>query len=359
MIEAGSFPLPESVLVVKQEKISQPIGEMTYSEVECLGTLVDEVVYISDSEEADLSLLKDLEAEESENPFIREINEGTQQMEVEQEVGRSDETLQQLKQFETASVHHVLNDKQQKVQKENSAPSTSTGAIPKPRYQPGPKSSKPKRFRSADLQYIDNSSDDSPSPGKESTDAILSHSLNDDFSVFLSSQPIATDAEPVIVPFADEANHFTFAQSSSETGGSTDPSCFLVQLRSVSFEKNVNFEIQLSLPQYSIYNIIVKDESVKNVLNVSDLEFASVMNLLELLGKYEYSENISRSSRGDFITQQLDLFFSTQIKFKTFQFHVDDNKFSCTSQTSNSTVNVTAAIASETAIGLNGIKGSR
>lgn len=354
-MDVENFPLPESVVVIKQEILSKPSEEMEYTDVECLGTLVDKTICISDSEEEDTSLCRDLQLEDSPNMFLREINQDTQPMEdiAETEgmvVGHSDETLRQLKNFETATVRQLINDKQRKMQtalKENacnqSRPTSS---------RPGPKCSKKKTTIPGNLQYLDD--EDSSSPGNELTSPTLSHVLNDDFNVFLSSQLVIEEPLVTTHTVKEDDIPFTFAkQSSSGTSGSTDPTCFVVNLNRVSFEKNKIFELQMSIPQYSLFNIIARDENVKEILNQNELEYTSLLNLLQLTEKYEYYPGVIRCSRSgksasDFIIQNLDQFFSTQIKFKTFQLYSDNDTISCSIQTYNSGVNVSNAIDPET-----------
>jgi hypothetical protein len=102
----------------------------------------------------------------------------------------------------------------------------------------------------------------------------------------------------------------------------SETTCFIVQLQRVVFEKNIKFELHVNLEQHS--SIVINKESVQSILNISDLQFSSIMNLLDIVERYDYTigDKVGKSGE-NFMTHQLDLFFSTQIRFKIFQLHIN------------------------------------
>lgn len=358
--DAGVFPQPETVVVIKKEKLSE---EITYTDVECLGEMIEDTICISDSEEADASLVKDLEQEESQNPFLQEINADTQPHEEEIEVTaqqRSDETMQMLRNFEPVSVQQALHDKVLKERAANSAASTSTGTKRKVFNRPCPKSKR--KFRTNELEYLD-STDDSLSSGNETNVASPGH-VNDDFNVFLSSELnseeiVSTVVQASVVP---ETTPITFAGQSSSSGtrDKNETTCTIVRLHHVYFAKDARFEIHLSLPQYTLHNIIIQDDNIEAMLDVDESKLKNIMNLLNILETYEYSPGIERSykrqSALDFFKAELDRFFFTEIKFKSFSFLINGKittaEYECVSKISYSNVDVTASIATDTLLAM-------
>ena len=337
---SGQIAVVYPSIAVKEEQISDFIWSDS-SDVDCLGSMRDQVIVIDDSEDEDhdASLKKALDADP--NPFLREIDAGTQPEMLSGSNQHSDETLNRIEKFVPVTVRDVVRDievqKQKRAMREmtNDQPvaSTSTGTKRKIVNRPCPKSKKIAIVPiPGGVDYLDD--DDSHSPslnGNNSQTDQLHQALNDDFSVFLSTElidaRIKEDTEP-------STNHRTlsYAKSSSTLQATTDTTCFFINLQQVVFEKNVKFELHVSLPQFTLYNIIVQDEDIKSVLNLSANEFNSLLSLLNIVKKYEYTKRETRPARetsaDGFILRQLDMFFSFHIKFKTFQLQPNGDTFS-------------------------------
>lgn len=353
MSSPGTVPLPEvPSTVIKHEQLSphEPQHFTDSSEVQCCGTLIEPAIVLNDSQDAETSLLESLQAQDEDNPFLKEINQETQP-----DLGN--ETLARLREFEPLSVQHLREDRKHlqeassNIQKRKSPRSTD---------RPGPKSKKRQTRSSAkskpNIEYLD---DDSEPQGNEfpppPPQPIVEDVLNDDFSVFLSSQLMSVEAEISTTPL--ESLPFTFTKPATVPGQREiprDTTCFIVQLQRVIFERHVKFELHVNLQQYSIYNIVINNDSIQSLLNISDLEFSSVLNLLDIVERYDYT--VGETQRGklndsgnSYITHQLDLFFSTQIRFKNFQLHVEGDNFTCVdgNYTTNTNTDLTSSIPPE------------
>lgn len=356
MTSPGTIPLPEiQPMVIKTEQLSpqEPRHFTDNSEVQCCGTLVEPPIILNDSQDAETSLLESLQAQGEDNPFLKEINQGTQPEVL-------NDTIARMQEFETRSVQHIREDRQHLKEAFNNAQkTTSKRKSPRTIARPCPKSKKRTlRSNAKSLEYLDDASE-SP-PGNEfllppTPQPLVDDVLNDDFSVFLSSQLMSAEEENPVMSI--ENPPFTFIKPAAAAGQKRiprDTTCFIVQLQRVVFEKDVRFELHVSLQQYSIYNIIIKNDSIQSLLNISDLEFSSVLNLLDIVERYDYSVGETKRAKmgesGDsYITHQLDLFFSAQIRFRTFQLHVDGDNVTCVdgNHTSSTNTDLTAAIPAD------------
>lgn len=335
------------VTVIKIEKItpsnSQKLSDN--SDVLCVGTFVESAIDIDDSTDAEIPLIASLQAQDDEdNPFLQEINQVSQPLQ--EEIDK----INRLRKFEPLSLRHLQQDRRHF---ENLTPSTSKEIDSSNiTHRPGPKSKK--NILRSNVEYMD----DSESPGKDfhrPTPPAEAEILNDDFSVFLSSQLMCVEGEKCAAVPAEELP-FTYVKPAvmkAHKETSLITTCFLVQLVRVVYEKNVKFELHVNLPQYSLYEIIINKDSVQSLLNINNIEFRSIMNLLEVVESYHF--NLADKKRGQvgssgvsFITNQLDLFFSTQIRFKTFNLIVNGENFECVdgSLTSSNKNDLTFAIDS-------------
>lgn len=308
--------------VVKTEKLTSSLEKSNYSEILCMGTLKESTIEINDSEDENQEPRDSFQVQEPEdNPFLKEINQGTQ--------SQSNEANTDFREFVTVSVKHAFEDRQQleeintdtqHISKKRRASSTS--GKPGPKFTKRPKSNK-KAENHEQEEYVDGSELDGNGNRSNSLDV-----LNDDFSVFLSSQLI--EQEEIYTNVDKEKPQFTLIKPVEENFHEhpLESTCFIVQLLSVFFEKNVKFEIFVSLPQFNAFNTVIAGETIRTVLNISEKQFNSILDLLNLLERYEFSIEPSRRSRsfsGDVhIINQLDLFFTSQIRFKSFLIKVKE-----------------------------------
>lgn len=333
------MPVATVLPVVKQEPISQLYTICENSEVVCLGEHVASEIIIDDTQSPDDSLIRDLEAGNNDSPhaFLNLIEGGTQEDEVVQveeaqaAAKYSNRTLETLQAFEPIASRQLREDKQSMTVTPTQRDQPGPSKVPVRKFfkvRPGPRSSKRKVQTTSAVEYID---EDSESPGNETSSPTLDEALNDELSVFFSTQ-IMLDAQPPVssnmppCPFkivrSSENHSETFAANVS----------FLVNLQQVVFLKDVKFELFVNLPQYNLYHIMIEGASCRPLLDINDQEFSAIMQLLNTIERYEYnrSEATPHYEKGEtFIAKQLDMFFSTQIRFKFFHFTMNDDKIDC------------------------------
>lgn len=346
--EAEPVPIVVVSPVIKQERRSDISFYTDSSDVVCLGSMVAQEIIINDTEDMDSSLISALLGQNTfPNPFLREIDEGTQPENNDPIISEFNRCSEET--FTPHQAHQAHQEAKRKLASKettNQAASTATGTKPKISVRPCPKS----RKRAVNLapglvDYIDD--DSQSSNGNKSPVDPLQEALNLDFSVFLSTQLIHDDKHmnsDVHEPLS-ERKTFSFARAApKKVEVTSDTTCFMAHLHRVNFEKDVKFELHVSLPQFTFYNMIVKDESVKSILNISDKEFISLMNLLNTIVKYDFVLGENRCRTGNiadgFIVRQLDMFFSFEVKFKTFQLHMNGEKFSFVDGSFVSSLNV-------------------
>lgn len=357
--------LAQQTVTIKQEKISEKLSCSQNSDVVDLGTLIGEVIELSDSEDADSSFVRSLEQSNAEvNPFLRKIDEGTQP---EDEVSvpaetMSENTLVQLREFEGVAVRQLEADE---VFRRNNPlqekpvnalhPNVSGRPKRKGTSRPCPLSKKPPK--KGGLEYMDDSSE-SPTlntAGNRSDE--LRNVLNDDFSVFLSSQLDNLVPMPVVeqskspVPFTFTKTSIVSTETPSERSG------FVANINRVEYEKNVKLELHLNIPQFNLYQVVVHGDAIKTILNLTDEKFNILMSLLNLLERYEFVSNglshrpVKSPSENE-ACRHLDRFFASQSNFTTFNINIFEslnNQFNPEpASISASSVDVTGAIEPST-----------
>lgn len=352
----GNVPVAKVLPVIKQEKFSQPQHPLTESsDVQFLGTFVQSEIIVDDSQDADESLIQQLQEPEESNQFLKDINAGTQPEDLNSEENpSSEEPVNRIKSYEPLSVQQLRADKEALAERAIQQ-STVIKSPVRRSNRPGPKS-KRQNFQPANIQYLDDE-EEGPSPGKETTHAEVHRNLNDDFSVFLSSQLLIDRQEAPSVEIKNTINPFSIVPSSSSTQNRppyTESQCFVVNILQVSFIKNVKFEFNVNLPQYNLYNVTISGTNIKAVLDVTDDVYSGVLYLLNIIEKYEFVPGVRRESRFMncdelFLMYQLDMFFTSQIKFKSFKILASSSSYTCTQgiHTSATTGDLTSAIRSE------------
>lgn len=345
-----STPTVPVIKVVKNEKLSQPLVEtfLHSSDVFCGGTFVEPAIVINDSEDSQASLVASLQAQDDiANPFLEEINQGTQAL--------GESTVTTFRQYELRSVRQIRDDRAHLVEvKQLSEASSSKRKEDEKLIRPCPKRSESNKAKS--IKYLDDDSEGNEIslPAHESP---VSHDiLNDDFSIFLSSELMELDYEcPQVmsetIKISSPFTHVKQSTSASQMELPREITCFVIQLQRVSFEKDRKFQLYLTLQQFSLYNIIISGDSIRSMLNIPEIQFASVLNLLNFVEKYDYTVGEKHQGRSSdaFVTIQLDSFFTNQIRFKTFQLLIDGENCSCidANYTSNSNIDLTSAISED------------
>ncbi|CRK93601.1 CLUMA_CG007134, isoform A [Clunio marinus] len=317
MLSPGLLPMARVLPTIKREKMSQSEKFLEDSEILCLGPVVAEEIVISDSEDVDASLIATYQ-DDAANPYIDEAAGASQMPDsTEESLGseRTDETLNKLRQFEPLSTRQFINDREHlnsnkddcNVNKKRPRTSMANSGEVKRKClnKPCPKSKKP--FNRA-------------MPGNLHSQLMVENPQVID-SAFSSSS-------------VNEQPPFTFNQDSSLLSSVAVPSyptCFVVNLQRVTYDEIKGLNFYLNVPQYSMYDIVVANENIKTILNISSEKFGTITSLLRTLEKYEFTLNkqnysvaIIDSTQSLSIKNSLDLFFSSQIQFKTFQLTVDD-----------------------------------
>lgn len=332
---------------VKLEPLTPEVEQQlsNSSDVICMGSAGAEEIVITDTQDHDFSLIQSLQQPDDDvNPFLKQIEEGTQPEETAApKSAYSNETLIELLALEPQSVRHARSDKEQEAKQTLE----KAADVPRPAgRRPGPFSRTRSASRPGHINYLD---DDSQPGNDERADQLQDHSI-DDFSVFLSSQLIEAQAGVGIYNSAHESTPFTFAEPSTtnQVEYSTHSSCFGVQLVQVSFEKNIRFHLHVNLPQYSLYDITIPEDHIKTLIDISDVGFKAMLDLLATVEKYEFHPSAARREKvvaNQYIVQQLDLFFAN-IKFKPFQLQINDDVITCVSEaaTIKPSIDVTSSI---------------
>ena len=278
---------------MKQEPLSQPrVFLNDDSDVICVGECVETEIVINESMDEDESLIQQLDANNQEpNFFLDQINEGTQSDEL-AEVPPG-ETTMRLRNYRLMSVEQLAFDKREL--RSTSSPATSktasSGAKRKVPFATVAASSKRRRNATPPdlrLEYIEESQADDSESGNETEAHVRDQMLNDDFSVFLSSQLLIDQKPADEIQVLHVPSPFTFIPSSAEHFEQTEENfCFIAQLRRVLFVKDLKFTIQVTLPQYNLYDLKFSGDNIKPLLDVTDEEYAALLNLLTAIGKYE------------------------------------------------------------------------
>lgn len=117
--------------------------------------------------------------------------------------------------------------------------------------------------------------------------------------------------------------------------------CVNCKIRRVEFKKdsNVQFQIFVDLREYDLFSVSVKSESsLKNLLNLQNNEWDSLLYLLNLIDNYElniwnqnFTKTVSKLQKSPIkdITSIIDQFFKTLPRLKPFYFRLEDDCLIC------------------------------
>jgi len=329
--------------VVKQEPLS-PIGEahqLSHSSDVQFVEMPTFIQEITDSIDPEYELMQQLEAGNasiSSDPYLRQIEQGTQQLDpleeappvtpqpVPQEAAATAAADDWRNPYALRSVQHDMEDARDRalgiriphiplaLREATNRPDRFTPVQKKP-TTPNHRVTRSKINQR--LEYLEDSSSDER--GNEIHNGAEELRADDDFSVFLSSQLIDLEEENGRTMI--EQNNFTFVQQPNNLHQqNTSASCFFVRLKEVRYQRNQTFELCVALPQFNLYNIVVCDDNIRILLNLNDATWQSLLRLLQLVDSYNFSagNQPKRSDSKEFIKQQLDLLFSSQNEFKVF-----------------------------------------
>lgn len=337
-----------TVIEVKQEKLSPNKSPINDSDIQCMGTMPDLVINIDDSISIEPAA-DTISSEETENDLMKMIEAGSQSL-VPSKSKPADDTFKQL---EPRALRFA--------QKRKPGPLSS-------RSKSKPKVAKPKRQATVvpELQYIDDDDesdaggevDEPPQPPATTfngntnltstpppvVDVVAVIPNDDDISLFLSSQLIDNAQVPQEIDTSHNRtaqNSFTFAPPSA-TSTPCAPTVttsvnanvhnmktsFHAQVKSVSFIKNLKFEVVVNLRQFNLYEVLIADDqTIQSFFNITENCFQSLKNLLNALGKYEYQQSNRRRGRrkprNDTIKSTVDQFFETYHNFNLTHFQLD------------------------------------
>lgn len=102
---------------------------------------------------------------------------------------------------------------------------------------------------------------------------------------------------------------------------------FLLEAQRIMFIKDHKFEMFIDLPLLSLHDVRIQSYFIREILNLSNLEWNILLSNLNLLESYEFvrkSYGHTRSKKDDefanVIKKHLDLYFSSLTHFKKFQY---------------------------------------
>lgn len=108
--------------------------------------------------------------------------------------------------------------------------------------------------------------------------------------------------------------------------------CFALETQRVMFIKDHKFEMFIDLPIFSLYHVHIQSSSIKEILNLNDLDWNILLSNLNLLESYEfvkknYGHNRSRKEDEfeNVIKKHLDLYFSSLTNFKKFLYRPSED----------------------------------
>jgi hypothetical protein len=132
---------------------------------------------------------------------------------------------------------------------------------------------------------------------------------------------------------SEVAKAFTFYSNHTIRSLDNGASCFIIDLQRVTYKRDLIFEICIHVPQFSCYDVLIKDENIQHALNLNNIEWQTLKDNLNVIGEYEYinghsTNNNKQSGYGISIVRQLDLYFSTLVKVKSFQIISNGHEFS-------------------------------
>ena len=318
---------------MKAEPLSQAEVHLNYdSDLICVGDYVGSEIVINESMDEEDALIQQLNANhQDQNCYLNQINEGTQSDELAD--APPGETTLRFKKYALRSVEQLAGDKREVPNKSVAASTRARRKVPDATVVASSKRRRNAPAPNIGLEYIESQGESQPDieSGNETEALVQEQMLNDDFSVFLSSQLMIDQKPADEVQVPPEPPSFTFIPSSAEHFEQPEENfCFIAQLKRVLYVKELRFDIQVTLPQYNLFDLTFSDDNIKPLLDVTDEEYAALLSLLNVIEKYEYSLDDKRSQIGDnFLVKQLDLFFSSQLKFKSLQFTIENGNFTC------------------------------
>lgn len=125
---------------------------------------------------------------------------------------------------------------------------------------------------------------------------------------------------------------FTFnSHRGGEINVDNGATCYIFDFQRFTFKRNLICEISIHLPQFSCYDVQIKDDNIQHVLNLKNNEWQALKDNLNIIGEYEYIHGHPRNNKqngyGTSIVRQLDLYFSTLSQFKSFQVFSNGHAF--------------------------------
>lgn len=187
-------------------------------------------------------------------------------------------------------------------------PTSSNMSAPKP---------KKRKITSTTKKIVDNylDSDDSFETGNEIVEPILE--LNDEFSVFLSSQMICQvtqkveESKKVQVPFTYAAKSSSASSNQIEV-----KNCFHSSIKRV-YVRNGEIEFIINMRQFNLYHLSVTgDQNIKNFLRLSEKQFESFKYFFDRI------PNLNLECKRKLFA----LFIEHYKNFNTFSFSLNDQE---------------------------------
>ncbi|CAO1367173.1 unnamed protein product [Diamesa hyperborea] len=368
--EVDALALPSSV-EIKKEQISDAECQNTFSEVEVV-EIVDEIIEIdSDSEKSESMIYNEFntiddklkQTASNSDIYLKSAEQGDTQQEtimISDPIPSCSTTNDSKLENSYNLITHQAHIDDQRESKKRKMAINTMNRIELAMNEPAAKrvankenvtvrkntnlhvvmASKPS---TRNIYMQDTSSDEIlqplPQPGNIDFHSHIDEVLNHEYSVFLSSQIIGyscddeqnTDTTPKDNKITMPTINFTTQITPDAIIPKENAACFYVNILGVRFHKDAFFILTLNIQQFKFYSIDIENENIKILLNLNDLEWTTITDLLNLAIKYNYVKpkkgevrKVSKTNSNTFTTL-LDKFFDTSTAFKTFYLNSVNN----------------------------------
>lgn len=186
-----------------------------------------------------------------------------------------------------------------------------------------------KRFPGKNAQdYINDSDDSFVIRTKGNVISTSTLELNDEFSVFLSSQIafFQNDKRPGVFKSPKEVVPFTYSSSSSSFKNHKNleyRTSFNSKIKNVEYKKDEKFEVSVDLRHFNLFDcIIAGDSNIQQYFQLSEEEFSSFKYFFDRIKNFNL--NAKRQSHQNDFEKLFNLFLEYFDEFNTFSFKLND-----------------------------------
>ncbi|KAG5677578.1 hypothetical protein PVAND_007327 [Polypedilum vanderplanki] len=330
--------MPKEIEIKKEksdEEINTPQSTVLSDSCVIVSQVPEAIIEIEDSDDETKKVYNELNySEHSLDEFQRNMNKNSDEIDWCKSKDKSRNVSEKISPYtdiaETnANVENKSQNNQEKVTQSSGSSNNEIQEIP-PNKPVNSFNKRRSKRPTKGLQFlsdtINNSSEEQS--GNESNTGEFSQMLNANFSVFLSTQVMLDHDTNMVEPTA-----LTFTKPTTSTNNELGKMCFYIELRQVIFKKDSVFQIVIDIPEYSLYNVSIDDENIKEALNLNDNEWNILLSNLSQLEAYEYGAQSHHNYQGTQfekqISQHLDMYFSSISKFKNFILNFSSDGHTC------------------------------